>query len=137
VSAMFSAVDPCFVSGSAAELGPCAGQITWRNALGIAEEREAWLLSPEGAAREGMVEWAHDTGAWGESETSQWTAEDCLALFAQNVASDLRLLGADDTDLTACADRYASSDWDRESECPRGHYYLDGGSLFVDFYTGP
>ena len=105
VSRMFAGVEPCCVSGSQAELGPAAGQITWRNAqeigtrgIGVSKGDECldWLLSPSADAAEGMREWAGATGRVGRDELDLWADEECLALLAQNIASELRMLGSDE-----------------------------------------
>ena len=144
VSKMFSGVEPCYVSGSQCELGSCAGQITWRNAQEIGargiELRDVdpdWLLSPVSDSSEAMREWAISTGAWDREEVALWHESECLALLAQNVASELRLLGSDDHELPELATIYDETDWGQESEYPTGSYYLsESGDLMCDFYTG-
>ncbi len=136
VSEMFASVEPCYVSGSRAELGQCAGQLTWRNALAIASERSDWLKSDEAEACEGMRDWARSTGAWEREEIAAWSVEECLALLVQNIASEMRMLGSDDDDFEACAKTYADTDWDKESEYPIGYYFTDGGNVLVEYYTG-
>lgn len=136
VSEMFSSIAPCYVSGSQAELGKSAGRFTWCNALEIAKERETWLKSDETAACEGMRGWARETGAWEKEEIAAWSVDHCLALFVQNVASELRMLGSDADDLEACATTYEQTDWDKESEYPIGAYFVENGAVLVEFYTG-
>jgi hypothetical protein len=123
VSQMFAKVEPCFVSGSQSELGQSAGQLTWRNATEIALNNQ-WLLSSKEEAVEEMREWALSTGAWDLEEVDSWSDEECLALLAQNIASDLRMLGSDENELTELAEIYQETDWDSRPEYPTGSYYL-------------
>ena len=136
VSNMFSGIEPCYVSGSQAELGDVAGQLTWRNALAIAANHASWLESDEAEACEGMRDWARATGAWDAEESEGWSVEECLALFVQNVASELRMLGSDNDELEACAARYSETDWEKECEYPTGSYFKKGDSVHVEYYTG-
>jgi hypothetical protein len=144
VSRMFHEVEPCYVSGSAAELGKSAGQITWRNAQTIGArgielhvDDPDWLLSPVAESADSMRDWAVETGAWEREEVELWHDSECLALLAQNVAHELRLLGSDEHELTDLAAIYAETDWEHESEYPTGSYYLsEAGDLMCDFYTG-
>lgn len=142
VSAMFSEIDPYDVSNSIANLGESAGQITWRNALKIAENHEKWLESPLPDACDGMQEWAGSCGAWEAEEIAGWSDEECLAMFVQNIASELRdNLDSDAQDLDACVATYDTTDWDKESCYPTGSYYFDADSegrraVKVEFYTG-
>jgi len=136
VTEMFGAVEPCYVSGSIAELGESAGRLTWANALIIAGQRSDWLKSDETEACEAMREWAHDTGAWEKEEIAAWSVDECLALFVQNVASEMRMLGSDDNDFETCAAKYAATDWDNASEYPTGSYFAQDGAVWVDFYAG-
>lgn len=139
VSRMFTDVEPCHVSGSQAELGPAAGQITWRNAMDVAHRARTWLLSDFDEAAEAMREWALSTGAWEPSKVAVWTDNECLALFVQNIASELRMMGSDKcVEIEDLADVYSGTDWDKEPEYPVGHYYIAENSsvLHVDYYTG-
>lgn len=136
VSVMFAAIDPCYVSASRSELGDSVGQITWENALRIAKEHTRWLTSSLEDACQGMRDWAKSTGAWEREEIAAWSAEECLALFVQNVASEMRMLGSDDSDLEACAETYAATEWDSEPEYPTGYYYRKGDSVCVEYCCG-
>lgn len=135
VSCMFNAFSPCRVSGSQAELGPCAADITWRAALDIAGRHKEWLLCDADKACEDMRRWAKETGAWDEDERNVWSVEECLALFVQNVAFELRMLGADENpdNIKTCALAFAATDWDKRPEYPIGLYYLVHGCLHVEY----
>ncbi len=99
-TAMFEFFDPWDCSNSMANLGPRAAELTWDCAMRVAGCHTEWLLSPTlSEAAEIVNEWAKSTGAWDETERAGWTDIECLALFVQNVSSDLRELGADDMDL--------------------------------------
>jgi hypothetical protein len=84
-----------------------------------------------------MQEWAREMGAWDREEIAAWSDEECLALFVQNVASELRtLLGADDNELETCVHTYETTNWEQESEYPTGRYSIEAEHVTVDYYTG-
>lgn len=137
VSRMFSEVEPWDCSNSIANLGQSASSLTWQAALLVASNRREWMRSKVSDACDGMRDWAVASGGWERSEVDAWSTDECLALFVQNVASDLRdNLGSDDSSLEDCAAKYESTDWERESSYPTGCYYIRRASVFVDFYTG-
>jgi hypothetical protein len=138
VSKMFAETDPRQVSGSQAELGSLAGKIAWANAMEISEDQPpAWLVSDAPEALAGIREWAGEFGAWDDEEIAAWSAQECFALFAQQIAHEMRMLGSDDCeDIADLAEVYDSTDWDSESEYPTGSYYLENADLTVQFYTG-
>lgn len=137
VSKMFDEIEPWLVSNSIANLGENAGKLTWENALKIAQDAEQWLMSDAAEAVEGMREWAGETGAWDREEIAAWPDVDCLALFVQNVASDLRdHLDSDNRELAACARLCQRTDWDKQSCSPTGYYYVRKREVRVDYYTG-
>lgn len=72
-------------SGSRAELGDNAAQITWRNNV---EENSALLDTPEKleAARSHLKEY----GAWSREEIAAWPDSEVNALFHQDVMSAVR-----------------------------------------------
>lgn len=102
VSRMFADIEPWDVSNSVANLGPRAGELTWGNALRIAEDHAEWLLSPLADALDYTQRWAKETGAWDAEERASWTDEETLALLVQNVASELRELGCDNEEFDVC-----------------------------------
>lgn len=89
VDVMFETLAPWVVNNSVANLGPDAGRMTWRNAMTIAENRDAWLVTNAHDACEAMRSWARNAGAWELSEILGWSNQECLALFVQNVASEV------------------------------------------------
>ena len=133
VSKMFATIEPCYVSGSRAELGDAAGRITWDNAMNIAGQCPRWLVSPLNDAADESNHWARETGAWDRDEIEAWSTQTSLALFVQNIASELRMLGSDDLSLDECVGRYNATDWDEESEYPSGYYYIENGDVFVQW----
>jgi hypothetical protein len=138
VTVMFSEIEPCYVSGSVSELGECAEQLTWRNALSIAAKHEDWLLSSLSEAADAMRDWAKETGGWDEDERNGWSDEEALALFVQNVASELRLLGADDDfDLEGVA-KAAEDACEGDAMELVGRYYVrsDTRNTHVEYYAG-
>jgi len=137
VSVMFSAREPWDCSNSQANLGDQAGRLTWECALEVAQSADKWLLSDRAEACEGMQEWARETGAWDREEIAGWSDEECLALFVQNLASELREhLGVDDNELETCVHTYETTDWNEESCSPTGSYYMEAAHVTVDYYTG-
>lgn len=137
VSVMFSTIEPCNVSGSVAELGPSAARLTWENAMRIAFRHNEWLESNDDDAARDMCDWAVSTGGWTREETDEWNTYQCLALFVQNIASELRMLGIDHDDLIGCVTTYQETDWDNAPEYPVGSYSADSnGDVHVDYYTG-
>lgn len=138
VSKMFASVEPYLVCNSRCNLGDNAAGLTHNNAMMIADQYESWLLSDRFEATEGVRDWANDSGGWDAEEIESWTQQECLALFVQNIAAELRTcLDADNVEsLLECAEVYDSTDWDKEPEFPRGSYSVEDGALVVDFYTG-
>lgn len=136
VSRMFETDEPWDCSNSVANLGPNAGQMTWQNALEIARLRKYWLRTPVKVACDAMREWAGECGAWEAAEIAAWTTDECLALFVQNIASELQMLGSNDTSLEECAAKYAVTNWEQESEYPIGSYFVSRGAVRVQYYTG-
>ena len=138
VSEMFSTIEPWDVSNSVANLGPNAARLTWENAVCVAKTHRTWLTTSLGDASDCMRDWAESTGAWSDDEIAAASDIECLALFVQNVASELRdYLGADDHEFAECARVYAETDWELEGSYPIGMYELNEfGHLTVDYYTG-
>lgn len=137
VTVMFSEIEPCYVSGSVSELGAFAGQGTWRNALSIAAKHEDWLLSSLGEAADAMRDWAKEHGAWTTAERNGWSDEEALALFVQNVATELRQLGADeDFDFLSVGEPKRDSSGDELFTA--GTYYVrsDTRNTHVEYYAG-
>ncbi len=104
LASMFSHREPWDCSNSIANLGPNAAELTWGCALEVARNAREWLLSPLSDTLEAIERWAKATGAWDADEIAAWSDEETLALLVQNVASDLRELGADNEPLEALAD---------------------------------
>lgn len=136
VTKMFALVAPEYVSGSQAELGDQAGRMTWLNARTIAERHTTWLSTPIADAAEYMRDWARSTGAWEDAEIVAWDDYECLALFAQNVASEIRTCLNADEDFDGIEAVANGTDWEQEGEYPVGSYSRDaGGDTIVDYYT--
>ena len=137
VSRMFYRIEPWDCSNNAATMGDRVGEITWGNALSIARDHAEWLKTPLSDACAAMAEWARSTGAWTKDEIEAWRDVELLALFVQNVASELRTcLEADDHELNECVEIYEQTDWERECEYPIGSYSLEGSDVLVDYYCG-
>jgi hypothetical protein len=138
VSEMFATREPWDCSNSQANLGDQAGRLTWQCALEVAERADKWLLSDRVEACESMQNWARETGGWDREEIAAWSDEECLALFVQNVASELREhLGADDNQLESCAQAYKVMTEESEGDHPiMGYYYTESDHVNVEYYTG-
>lgn len=147
VSKMFREIEPAYVSGSQCELGQSAGPITWRNALAIADKaapdatvygNDTWLVSDAYDACDLIKSWAHETGAWTDADTDPWGKRECLALFAQIIASELREIYGQDTlcDAAEVIEIQDGTDWNTKGTTPIGQYHLVGSDLFVEYYTG-
>lgn len=140
VSKMFADIEPWDVSNSVANLGPCAARLTWDNALLIARDVTEWLADTDiEPAAEAMRDWARSVGAWDHDEIAGWTETEALALFVQNIASELRMLGSDNIGLDECVAVYNSTDWDAASEYPTGSYSISDAAkreVHVSYYTG-
>lgn len=137
VTRMFEAIEPWDVSNSVANLGPRCAALTWSNAMQIAGQAPAWLLTPIEDACEAMAMWVGETGAWDSEEIDAMSSQQFLALFVQNIASELRMLGSDDNDLLECVTTYQETDWDAAPEYPVGFYSADcNDDVHVDYYAG-
>lgn len=137
VARMFAETEACYVSGSRSELGDAAARITWTNAIQVGSRASSWLESDKAEAVEGMRSWARSTGAWEEEEISAWSDEEALALFAQNVASEIRTHLDADNDIEEGFKAYEKTDWDSAPEYPTGHYYMSEVlDVHVSYYTG-
>lgn len=76
----------CTLSGSCAELGDKASQITWNNSLKYAKKYP--LLKPP--QFEEAKRYFKDFGAWSNEEIKAWPVETLQALTVQEIASQLR-----------------------------------------------
>lgn len=83
--------NPADYSASVAELGPMAGNITWRAALMNAEKL---LRLPQGWQEE-LVDWLRGFGAWSDEELKAYADVELKALLLQFIAGDLREAGLD------------------------------------------
>ncbi len=125
VSAMFEDREPWDCSNSVANLGPQAARLTWACSIGVAAAHEDWLLSPLADALEFARDWAREAGAWDQDEIKAWSDLECLALLVQNVASDMRGLGADSLCLTDCAE---------QQQDQTGYYWNENGQVMGEIH---
>jgi hypothetical protein len=98
-SKMFGHREPWDCSNSQANLGSRAAELTWECAMEVASAHAEWLVTPLADAVDAIRDDAKGYGAWDENEIAAWSDGECLALFVQFVASDLRELGSDDDEL--------------------------------------
>lgn len=75
-------------SGSVAELGENAGEITWNNALD--ESKKTPLLDSVGCIK--AREYFEDFGAWSKEELAAMTDTEINALTLQYISGDIREL---------------------------------------------
>lgn len=133
VSVMFETIEPWDVSNSVANLGPRCAELTWENAMRIAFRHEEWLTSDVDNTACAMCDWAVSTGAWEREETDDWNTYQCLALFVQNIASEVRNLTDDKNDLADCLGYDYENDENQENV---GYYHIVGDAVHVDYYAG-
>lgn len=87
------------ISGSVAELGDHAGQITWTNA-----KQESHLypfLSDDNRGE--FNQWLLGFGAWDDDDIAGWSLPECNALLLQFIAGDVLELADLGVDLQAPA----------------------------------
>lgn len=89
-----SADDMPTMSGSIAELGQNAAQITWNNAKAFAGDNP---LLPDDSARDAARDWLKGFGAWSETEIAAWSDTELNALIVQFIAGDIREMEAFDS----------------------------------------
>lgn len=121
---MFAHREPWDCSNSIANLGERAGALTWGCAMEVASAHERWLLSDLDATIDAIREDAAGYGAWDREEIAAWSDLDCLALFVQFVAGDLRELGSDDKELHELEDGGSTYLYSVEAEGVLGERYL-------------
>ena len=119
VSQLVASEDCGLLSGSAAELGPDAGRITWQNCLSLSDNIS--LVTEENAAE--LRDYFAGYGAWDADEIAAWTLQELNALCLQEAASNVRDF-----------EDYCESDWQRYySEAESGSI---SGQLYHDADTG-
>jgi hypothetical protein len=137
VSRMFAGHEPYNVSNSVANLGDHAGRLTWNNATSIAESWRDWLRCGLRDTCDAVRLWARDTGAWSDAEVNAWKPSECLALLAQNVASDMRENGYDDAEDDKAWVRDLRKRQEAEDSDASFHAYRSTKhGVVVDFYLG-
>jgi hypothetical protein len=95
------------LSGSIAELGRNAAQITWTNSIAYAKQHPL-LLTDE--ARDAARAHFREYGAWSEDEIAAWSDEHLQAITAQDVAAAIREMES------------ASTPEDYKEGCEEGRY---------------
>ena len=112
-------------SGSAAELGDNAGQITWRNALEYVTGNP--IVPNADAARD----YFESFGAWSADELKAMSDQEINALALQFIAGDVREIEG------KCADDNGEIDWQEYGELASagqlpGAYYAYNGRVYMD-----
>lgn len=86
---LFGNFDPCYLSGSAAELGDNAGQMTWRNCMARAKDTTA-LFRAAGVNYDELKAHFRSYGAWDDEEIEGWSKAGLRAMAIQEMAADYR-----------------------------------------------
>jgi hypothetical protein len=117
-------IDCMQLSGSRAELGQDAGQLTWRNALELAGRHPlaTWENDEE------IRGYFRDYGAWDLEEIAAWSHLEMSAMLLQEAAANYRDF-----------EEHCSEDWEeytRQAEQGRirGQLWVDGDKVFCAFY---
>lgn len=96
VTRMVDDKDDCpIMSGSIAELGSNAAQITWNNSKAYAAERP--LLETDEQRDEARQHFA-EYGAWSREEIAAWPEEELQGIVCQEVAAQIREMEHYDTE---------------------------------------
>lgn len=104
-------------SGSRAELGDNAGELTWRNSCNLGATLPNFLATEE--EKQAVRDHFREYGAWDEEEINAWTDSDLRGLIVQEVASEVRHLESAGIDL----EEFTEEDFTEATE-------NEGGSLF-------
>lgn len=86
-------IDVSLLSGSQADLGSNAAEITWFNSRQLAAQKP--LLSADQI--EGAKKYFKGFGAWDDEEIAAWTDLEVQALVVQYIAGDIREMQGYDT----------------------------------------
>jgi hypothetical protein len=89
-----SADDMPMLSGSIAELGSNAGQITWNNSMEYGREHP--LLTTDDARDEARKHF-REYGAWTQEQIAAWSEDELQGIMCQDVAAAIREMEAYDT----------------------------------------
>lgn len=128
VTQFFAEECPRDYSASAAELGPDAGPITWRNATERAEES---ALLTTAAELDAWRDYVRTWGAWDDDEIDSWSDIMCNALFIQEISGRWREYGLPDdpTDPT-------DAGWRAIEESDRLGSLYRGGNGRIYYWIG-
>ena len=120
-------------SASEAEMGPLAGQTTWRHAL--EDSADCMLLDTEDK-RAAFLAFAISSGGWTEDEAIGWSDAELNALLIQWIAGDVRELFPDVRGF----DDITPEQWveaekrQHDGTVPSNLYHGDDGRIY--FYAG-
>lgn len=87
-------IDPMDFSASQMELGPLAGQITWRNCKEYVEDQllaNAGLFLVEQDQLGDVEDWILAFGAWNQDEVDAMSNTELVALLFQFIMGDIRI----------------------------------------------
>ena len=128
VTDFLASTDCDMLSGSVAELGPNAGQITWTNSI---EASKGFNPLPDGDALQEFREWLKPWGAWDDAEIAAMSDEHLRALCVQWIASDWR-------ECFEWPEHVDGPDWEfdesmaSDGQCPSSFYRNDVGRISWD-----
>ena len=126
ITEAFNAIIPRQLSGSQAELGYAAGEITWNNAMAAATGMKPLDTA---AKREAFRRYVKGFAAWDDAEISAWTPLELNALALQCIAAEMREGGLDDG---ATWEEY--EEMSHAGQCAGNLFRGDDGAIY--YYLG-
>jgi hypothetical protein len=123
VTRLVEEIDCGQLSGSVAELGSNAGNITWSNCMELAKEMP--VVDQEHADE--IRDYFREYGAWDREEIDTWTLQELSAMCLQEAAANIR-------EFESC-DSWDEYQKDAEAGRFSGQLYRDdSGKVFCAFY---
>jgi len=115
--------DMPLLSGSVAELGKNASQITWRNSCEYGAQRPLLATDEERAAARAHF---REYGAWSEEEITAWSEEELQGITCQDVAAEIREMDVaeDYDDYVRLCERGTCSGRLYKGDSGRWYFYL-------------
>ena len=123
-----ASIDPGMLSGSVAELGPRAGEITWQNSRDAVAD---FNPLPDDDALQAFREWVQPWGGWSTEEIEAMSDDHLRALCLQWIASDWR-------EAFEWPEHDDGIDWQfyetmaSDGNCPSSFYRDDAGIIYWD-----
>jgi len=126
ITEWIDAIDPSMLSGSIAELGTSAGQITWQNSCDAVAD---FNPLPDADALQEFRDWIKPCGAWDDDEIAAMSDDHLRALCLQWIASDWR-------EAFEWPEHDDGIDWQfyetmaSDGNCPSSFYRDDAGIIY-------